>query len=156
MKSVDGQGAIYHRKKKNNNDFIQEILRKVDNGILSLHDALNQFTSPSNKFFNNNNSIFTTNSDNIEDKDNDNDKDEDKDNDVNNLNNIASNSHSDRFLCVVCCEHPRSILLLPCNHYKLCSGCCEKIREGYIKKNNGPVLCLICRSIVQGTSKIYA
>ena len=69
---------------------------------------------------------------------------------------IPTSCNDNTLLCVVWCENSISILLLPCNHFKLCSPCHEQIKAGYIRRNNGPMLCLICRSIVEDTSKIYA
>lgn len=39
----------------------------------------------------------------------------------------ADELEDDAHLCVVCMEHPRSVVLVPCGHMALCSVCCEKI-----------------------------
>ena len=46
----------------------------------------------------------------------------------------------DKVTCVVCLSAERNMLLLPCKHLVLCSGCAAKVSA-----------CPLCRSIVQDT-----
>ena len=50
----------------------------------------------------------------------------------------------DKFVCVVCQDLKRDVILKPCNHYCLCHDCSKALRE-----------CPICKSRVQKTEKIY-
>lgn len=50
----------------------------------------------------------------------------------------------DKFLCVVCQDLNRDVILKPCNHYCLCYECSKALRE-----------CPICKSRVRNTEKIY-
>ena len=50
----------------------------------------------------------------------------------------------DRFLCVVCQDLKREVILKPCNHYCLCYDCSNSLRE-----------CPICKSRIRKTEKIY-
>ncbi len=54
----------------------------------------------------------------------------------------AANAKSevDKVTCVVCLSAERNMLLLPCKHLVLCSGCAAKVSA-----------CPLCRSIVQDT-----
>ena len=50
----------------------------------------------------------------------------------------------DKSLCVVCLDANREILVKPCNHYCLCSGCSKELRE-----------CPMCKTRIQRTEKIF-
>ena len=50
----------------------------------------------------------------------------------------------DKFLCVVCQDLKRDVILKPCNHYCLCLECSKALRE-----------CPICKSRIRSTEKIY-
>ena len=50
----------------------------------------------------------------------------------------------DKFLCVVCQDLKREVILKPCNHYCLCLECSRALIE-----------CPICKSRVRNTEKIY-
>ena len=50
----------------------------------------------------------------------------------------------DKFLCVVCQDLKREVILKPCNHYCLCHDCSRALRE-----------CPICKSRVRNMEKIY-
>lgn len=50
--------------------------------------------------------------------------------------------------CVICQEHPKCVLLLPCKHVCMCLGCARELRY-----YNG--LCPICRTDIENTMKIY-
>jgi hypothetical protein len=45
----------------------------------------------------------------------------------------------DNHLCVVCMEHPRNIVLVPCGHMALCKECCNTIITD--QKNKCPMCC---------------
>ena len=50
----------------------------------------------------------------------------------------------DKFLCIVCQDLKREVILKPCNHYCLCYDCSRVLRE-----------CPICKSRIRNTEKIY-
>ena len=50
----------------------------------------------------------------------------------------------DKFLCVVCQDLKREVILKPCNHYCLCHNCSRALKE-----------CPICKNRVRTTEKIY-
>ena len=50
--------------------------------------------------------------------------------------------------CVECFERPRSILLVPCEHFVLCSHCYHK-QNNYIKK------CPLCQGFVTSYTNVY-
>ena len=50
----------------------------------------------------------------------------------------------DKFLCVVCQDLKREVILRPCNHYCLCLECSKALRE-----------CPICKKRIRNTEKIY-
>ena len=50
----------------------------------------------------------------------------------------------DKFLCVVCQDLKREVILKPCNHYCLCHDCSSALRE-----------CPICKSGIEDIEKIY-
>jgi hypothetical protein len=49
---------------------------------------------------------------------------------------------ADDHLCVVCLEHARDEVLVPCGHMVLCHGCCAKIMSSDTNE------CPMCRCVV--------
>lgn len=47
--------------------------------------------------------------------------------------------------CLVCCQNPREIILLPCGHVCLCLDCSERIND----------LCPVCRAEIQTKATAY-
>ena len=58
--------------------------------------------------------------------------------------NEALSQERDKFLCVVCLDGTKEILLKPCNHYCLCHNCSQKLRK-----------CPVCKRRIQTTEKIF-
>jgi hypothetical protein len=52
----------------------------------------------------------------------------------------SAKSEVDKVTCIVCLSAERNVLLLPCKHLVLCSGCAAKVTA-----------CPLCRSFVQDT-----
>lgn len=50
--------------------------------------------------------------------------------------------------CVICLEHPKCVLLLPCKHVCMCLECARELRY-----YNG--LCPVCRSDIENSMQIY-
>lgn len=48
-------------------------------------------------------------------------------------------------LCIVCKDHPREIILLPCGHVCLCEDCSEGIKDN----------CPVCRALISSKSVAY-
>lgn len=131
IRSVDGHLSIYQpqkKKKQNRDEFIEKVLNNLENNTITLNDV---------KLI-----IFEETDSNIDAKndDNNNDDNDDADNDL--------------LICEICCINRKSILLVPCNHYKLCNDCYEKIKNKYVQLNV-PILCPVCRQIVEKTTTIY-
>ena len=60
------------------------------------------------------------------------------------LANEELSQERDKFLCVVCQDLKREVILKPCNHYCLCHECSRALRE-----------CPICKRRVRNTEIIY-
>jgi hypothetical protein len=54
----------------------------------------------------------------------------------------------DAHLCVVCMEHPRVTVLVPCGHMALCKGCCDVLIDQKLKSNE-VAECPMCRHAVE-------
>ncbi len=52
----------------------------------------------------------------------------------------SAKSETDKVTCVVCLSAERNVLLLPCKHLVLCSGCASQVSA-----------CPMCRTVVQDT-----
>ena len=56
----------------------------------------------------------------------------------------------DSMLCMVCCiSNPKRVLLLPCQHMCVCSGCCESILQV-------EPLCPLCRAHIETRIEVFA
>ena len=55
-------------------------------------------------------------------------------------------------MCVLCMEHEKSVVLLPCKHMCMCKGCTEKyIAQGGFNK----ATCPMCRERIVNTIEPY-
>lgn len=52
----------------------------------------------------------------------------------------SAKTETDKMTCIVCLSAERNMLLLPCKHLVLCSGCAAKVST-----------CPMCRTVVQDT-----
>mmetsp|Transcript_2166 Transcript_2166/g.7558 ORF Transcript_2166/g.7558 Transcript_2166/m.7558 type:complete len:84 (-) Transcript_2166:62-313(-) len=52
----------------------------------------------------------------------------------------------DKYMCVVCLEKPKSVVLLPCRHSCLCEECAEAQQWER---------CPLCREVVEDTLRIF-
>jgi DNA segregation ATPase FtsK/SpoIIIE-like protein len=59
-----------------------------------------------------------------------------------------SSEAEQRSLCCVCQDAKKTVLLLPCRHLCLCSGCCTRLRS-----SGG--LCPICRVLITDSLDVY-
>ena len=55
---------------------------------------------------------------------------------------------ADLWLCVVCMEQEKKVLLLPCKHLCMCKPCADKIVAGSAQ-------CPVCRERILDSSEIY-
>ena len=64
----------------------------------------------------------------------------------------AETMHEDnnRWLCVVCLEAEKSVVLLPCAHMCMCGDCTESLMA-----NTRQCLCPVCRGPVATTQRIF-
>lgn len=67
--------------------------------------------------------------------------------------NFGLNQMIDVLMCIICTEHPRDILISPCNHFKICEQCCTTLIEKS-KNNKSELLCPYCSQIVKNNLKI--
>lgn len=49
-------------------------------------------------------------------------------------------------MCTICFEYPKSVLILPCRHFCLCTECIDRL---------DPMMCPICRKRIEDWERIY-
>lgn len=58
---------------------------------------------------------------------------------------VRNTQTSESQQCVVCCQNPREIILLPCGHVSLCGDCSERIID----------FCPVCRAAIETKADAY-
>ena len=61
---------------------------------------------------------------------------------------IVHTDNNCRWLCVVCLEEEKEVLLLPCSHLCLCSACAQSIMASTKQ-------CPVCRSAIATTHRTF-
>lgn len=51
--------------------------------------------------------------------------------------------------CIICLNLPPDIVLLPCRHLQICSGCNLKLQAQSISDGNNNYSCPTCRKVVK-------
>lgn len=59
----------------------------------------------------------------------------------------------DQFLCVICLEQPKEVVLLPCRHLSTCQQCDVALSK--LKCKNKNKTCPICQSFVRQRIRVY-
>lgn len=56
-----------------------------------------------------------------------------------------------RFLCVVCMEQEKSVVLLPCKHMCMCKACTQQI----LARGQDTAMCPVCRGPIHDIMGLY-
>ena len=55
-------------------------------------------------------------------------------------------------MCVVCMEHEKSVVLIPCKHMCMCKGCTDKL---IAQSERQKAICPLCRDLIMDTMEIF-
>lgn len=145
--SVDGICNIFERPKTNKYkkraDLIKSITISFDEKKINLKEFLNKMTNWQNNLLN------------LDTYDIDEEGPDDSADCLENSIEPTITSQAESLLCIICCERQRTVLLQPCNHYKLCAICYKSIYETAIEKKT-KFVCPYCRQIVKQSCNIFA
>lgn len=56
--------------------------------------------------------------------------------------------------CIICCERPRTIALVPCGHTVLCEACSHRLADHYVELGQD-FRCPICKDACQYAQKLF-
>lgn len=138
LNSVEPEKRIHKRRDRK----IAEATQNLINKKITLNDFLQQMSHSENNIIRLDELIVNP----IDDSDTEDNIDDER-------GNISETQNN--FLCEICYKNQRNIILIPCNHFKLCADCFKMHNDLAIQKGNSNVLCPFCRQIVQNSSPVF-